>query len=150
MKWLPAGAWLVGRVCTGFVLLIMIATLCGSDVLVASSHSLTFPAAPLAVAEMRDTPLPTLTPTPKSSYPALGLPTATPTLTPPATPPAMLTPAPTPGPTFTRAPMSTSVDCLGVPAYAEIRPRDLTANLTPVQPISESQYQKWNPGFSPF
>ena len=130
---LQASAALIGRLYAGFMLLIMLVTLCGSAIVVAQQDEPESPA-PLAVAEMRDTPRPTLTPTPRPSYTAIVLPT--PTLTPP--------------PTFTRPVISNSDDCLGVPAYPEIRARNLTANLTPGQPIPESQYQKWNPGFNPY
>jgi hypothetical protein len=69
----------------------------------------------------------------------------------PPTPNASPTPSPTSTPTITpTATPRPPSDCLGAPAYPEIRTTNIPYNQTAGQPVPSSMYQEWNAGFNAY
>jgi len=81
-----------------------------------------------------------------------GQPTPTATMMPSATGSAQPTQTPTATltPTATPTPPPVTGNCLGAPAYGEIRSANTTANYTPGASVDPSYRQSWNPGFDAY
>jgi hypothetical protein len=101
------------------------------------------------------TPTATATPTAPPATATAIPPTATATPSPTATATSTVTPVP-PTPTATATPVPPTatptplvVNCLGVPAYPEIRPTNIKANNTPGGKLNPA-HREWITGFGPY